>query len=176
MIYRRSLLLLSTLLLMGCATNTATPVTDETKTLYKGEALLLLAIDGTQTRGVRFIEIASNEASQGYEIYFHDKKPTKGFIGIKIPAPSTNVYVKEYSLSGHYGCSRGKAGYGSGSKHIATVVRGKTYFLGTVNTSMNTMYNEMPKALISEAKSKYNYKVHSKDIIKSTTFKSNISL
>lgn len=176
MIYRRSLLLLSALLLIGCATNTATPVTDASKILYKGEALLLVAIDGTQTRGVRFIEIASNEASQGYEIYFHDKKPTKGFIGIKIPAPSTDVYVKEYSLSGHYGCSRGKAGYGSGSKHIAKITDGKSYFLGTINTSMNTMYNEMPKELIFEAKSKYNYTVHGKDLTKNATFKSNISL
>ena len=167
--------IVSTLIFSGCAYTSVTPITHASNA-KKGEALLLVAVEGTDTRAVRHIEISTNEEPLDYEVYFHDKKPSKGFISIKIPTPSTNVRVKEYSLTGHYGCSRGKAGYGSGSKSIAKVTSGKTYFLGTINTSMNTMYNEMPEELIAEAKSKYNYKAQGKDITKSPTFKSHVSL
>lgn len=165
-----------TFIFLGCANNSPNLVTNATGTNYQGEAELLIAVDGTDDRKVRHIEISSDEEPEGYEIYFNDNKIGEGFIAIIIPTPSTNVRVKEYSLTGMYGCSRGKAGYGSGSKSIAKITQGNTYFLGTINTSMNTMYNEMPKVLLKEAKLKYNYTPHGEDLAKSTRFRSNISL
>ena len=161
---------------LGCTNNSLTLVSNTTGENYKGEAELLIAVDGTDHRKVRHIEISTDEEPQGYEIYFYKNKIGEGFIAIKIPTPSTNIRVKEYSLTGMYGCSRGKAGYGSGSKSIATVSQGKTYFLGTINTSMNTMYNEMPEELLKEAKYKYNYTPYGEDFAKTSRFRSHISL
>ena len=164
------------ILCTGCTPDTLTPISNADKSHYVGQALVLIAVDGEGKRAVRHIEVVTNEEPLGYEVYFHDKKPDKGFIELKIPTPSSNVQLKEYSLSGHYGCSRGKAGYGSGSKSIAKIHNGKTYFLGTINTDMNTVYNEMPKALIQKAKKKYNYTAKGTDIPKSSHFQSNLSL
>ncbi|AKF24817.1 hypothetical protein YH65_05025 [Sulfurovum lithotrophicum] len=167
---------LAWILLTGCTPDTLTPVSNADRSYYKGDALILIAVDGDGKRAVRHIEVVTKEEPLGYEIYFHDRKPDKGFIELKIPTPSSNVRLKEYSLSGHYGCSRGKAGYGSGSKIIAKISSGKTYFLGTINTDMNTVYNEMPKALVKEAKKKYNYTAKGEDIPKTSRFQSNLSL
>ena len=164
------------ILFTGCTPDTLTPVSNADRSHYKGEALVLVAVDGDGKRAVRHIEVATNEEPLGYEIYFHDRKPDKGFIELKLPAPGSSVRLKEYSLTGHYGCSRGKAGYGSGSKSIAKIHSGKTYFLGTINTDMNTVYNEMPKALIQEAKKKYNYTAQGEDLPKKHIFKSHVAL
>jgi len=169
-------LFLALLFLTGCTPDTLTPVSNANPDRYKGKATILIAVDGDGKRAVRHIEVVTKEEPLGYELYFHDKKPEKGFIELKIPTPSSKVRLKEYSLSGHYGCSRGKAGYGSGSKTIAKISRGKTYFLGTINTDMNTVYNEMPKALVKEAKKKYNYTAKGEDIPKTSRFQSNLSL
>ncbi|KYJ86002.1 hypothetical protein [Sulfurovum riftiae] len=171
------LLLLSTLLFSACTTNTVELADPDTMTSgSKNTATVLIGVDGSKERAVRHLVIGSNEAPLDYELYFHDKKISEGFIAVKIPAPSTNITLKEYSLSGHYGCSRGKAGYGSGSKSIAKIVPGRTYYLGTINTDMNTVYNEMPKKLINEAKRKYNYTAHGEDIAKKKRFQSSLSL
>ena len=167
---------LAWILLTGCTPDTLTPVSNASPDRYTGKATILIAVAGDGKRAVRHIEVVTKEEPLGYEIYFHDRKPDKGFIELKIPTPSSNVRLKEYSLSGHYGCSRGKAGYGSGSKTIAKISSGKTYFLGTINTDMNTVYNEMPKALVKEAKGKYNYTAKGEDIPKTSRFHSNLSL
>ena len=164
------------LFIFGCTNSSLTPISNASAKNYSGEAQLLVAVDGIDERKIRHIVISSNEEPEGYEIYFHDKKVGEGFIPITIPTPSTNVRVSEYSLTGMYGCSRGKAGYGSGSKSVAKVTKGNTYFLGTINTSMNTMYNEMPDELMKEAKSKYRYTPYGEDFEKKSRFKSNISL
>jgi len=170
------LLLLSALFFSACTTNTVELADPDMKTSSKNTATVLLAVDGDKERAVRHLVIGTNEAPMDYELYFHEKKISEGFIAVKIPAPSTNITLKEYSLSGHYACSRGKAGYGSGSKSIAKVTAGKSYFLGTINTGMNTVYNEMPAKLMKEAKSTYHYTAKGEDIAKKTRFKSNISL
>jgi len=164
------------LFIVGCTNSSLTPISNATASNYRGEAQLLIAVDGTDDRKIRHIEIGTEEEPEGFEIYFHDNKIGEGFIAINIPTPSTNVYIKEYSLTGHYGCSRGKAGYGSGSKTIKKIVQDKVYFLGTINTSMNTMYNEMPTELMTESKRKYHYIPQSSDIEKKNIFKSHIRL
>jgi len=164
------------LLLSACAKNTVELADPDMKTSGKYVATVLIAVDGDKDRAVRHLVIGTNEAPLDYELYFHDKKINEGLIAVKIPAPSSNIQLKEYSLSGHYGCSRGKAGYGSGSKTIPKVTAGKSYFLGTINTDMNTVYNEMPKKLMGEAKTKYHYIAHGQDIEKKTKFKSHLSL
>ena len=170
------LLLLSTLFFIACTTNTVELADPNMKTSAKNTATVLIAVDGDKERAVRHLVIGTNEAPLDYELYFHEKKISEGFIAVKIPAPSTNITLKEYSLSGHYGCSRGKAGYGSGSKNITKITAGKSYFLGTINTDMNTVYNEMPTKLVKEARSTYNYTAKGKDITKTSRYKSNISL
>jgi hypothetical protein len=164
------------LLLSACTNSSLTPISNASAKNYSGEAKLLVAVDGTDDRKVRHIVISTNEEPEGYEIYFHDNKVGEGFIPITLPTPSTNVRISEYSLTGLYGCSRGKAGYGSGSKSIAKITKGKTYFLGTINTSMNTAYNEMPEEYMKEAKSKYNYTPHGKDFEDKSRFRSHIKL
>ena len=168
-------ILVSSFFFLGCTNSSLKPISQSSK-IYEGEATLLVAVDGTDGRAIRHIVIGTNEEPLGYEVYFHDKKIEEGLISITIPTPSTNVHVSEYSLTGMYGCSRGKAGYGKGSKSIATIHSGTSYFLGTINTSMNTTYNEMPDELIKEAKTKYNYTAKGKDIAKNSMFKSRISL
>ena len=164
-------------LFVGCAPSSITPISNAKQNNYTGKAQLLIAVEGTDARAVRHIEIYSAEEPLGYEVYFHDNKISHGFVAITLPTPSTNVRIKEYSLTGHYGCSRGKAGYGSGSKSIAKVTHDNTYFLGTINTSMNTTYNEMPTSLIKEAKSRYHYVVRDEDIQNTANlFKSHIKL
>ena len=170
------ILLLSTLFISACTTNTVELADPNMKTSEKNTATVLIAVDGDKARAVRHLVIGTNEAPLDYELYFHEKKISEGFIAVKIPAPSTNITLKEYSLSGHYGCSRGKSGYGSGSKSIAKVLAEKSYFLGTINTDMNTVYNEMPVKLVKEAKKTYNYNARGEDIAKKSRFKSNISL
>jgi len=176
MIKNTRLFLTAALLLSACTNNTVELADPDMKNPSKNAATVLIAVDGDKDRAVRHLVIGTNEAPLDYELYFHDKKISEGFIAVKIPAPSTNIRLKEYSLSGHYGCSRGKAGYGSGSKSIPKVTAGKSYFLGTINTDMNTVYNEMPNKLMHEAKSKYHYIPHGEDIEKKTKFKSRISL
>jgi hypothetical protein len=143
---------------------------------YVGQATILIAVDGTDDRQVRHIEIMTDEEPEGFSIYFHDNKVGEGFIPITLPTPSSNVRLSEYSLTGMYGCSRGKAGYGYGDKIVPKIFTGKSYFLGTINTSMNTMYKEMPEELFNEAKVKYNYKVHGSDLKNKSSFHSNIKL
>ncbi len=172
----RLLLLLVTLFFTACTSNTVELADPDMKTSAKDIATVLIAVDGDKERAIRHLVIGSNEAPLDYELYFHEKKISEGFIAVKIPAPSSNIILKEYSLSGHYGCSRGKAGYGSGSKSISKILPGKSYFLGTINTDMNTVYNEMPAKLMTEAKSKYNYTPHGEDIEKKQHFKSHIAL
>ena len=48
--------------------------------------------------------------------------------------------------------------------------------MGTINTDMNTVYNEMPKKLMGEAKKKYHYTAQGEDIEKKNTFRTHISL
>jgi len=151
-------------ILAGCTPSTITPVSNADLSRYSGEATILIAVDGRDDRKVRHLELATKEEPEGYEIYFHDTKKGHGFIVLTLPAPSSDLYLKEYSLTGMYGCSRGKAGYGSGSKHIPHIKKNKTYFLGTINTSMNTTYNEMPKSLRQEAREKYGYTPNGADL------------
>jgi hypothetical protein len=151
-------------ILTACTPSTLTPISNADMRHYQGKATLLIAVDGSDERKVRHLELSTAQEPEGYEIYFHDEKKGHGLIALQVPAPSSDLYLKEYSLTGMYGCSRGKAGYGSGSKHIAHIKPGATYFLGTINTSMNTTYNEMPEALIKEAKEKYHYTPHGEDL------------
>ena len=160
----------------SCTSSSLTPLSNANVKNYTGQATLLVAVDGDERRKLRHIEIATNEEPEGYEIYFHDNKLGKGLLPITLPTPSTNVRIKEYSLSGHYGCSRGKAGYGYGHKRIAKITNGNAYFLGTINTSMNTTYNEMPNRLINEAKNKYHYILQAEDFENKGRYKSHISL
>jgi len=174
---KNTLLLLTTALLFTACTQDTVELADpDMKTSAKNAATVLIAVDGDKRRAVRHLVIGTSEAPLDYELYFHDKKISEGFIAVKIPAPSTNIILKEYSLNGHYGCSRGKSGYGSGSKRIPKVQPGKSYFLGTINTDMNTVYNEMPNRLMGEAKSKYRYTAHGEDIEKKRKFKSHLSI
>jgi len=166
----------SSLFFMGCTNSSLIPLSNAKAENYSGEAKVLIAVDGTDNREVRHIEIMTEEEPEGYEIYFHDKKVSEGFIAVTLPTPSTHVRLSEYSLTGMYGCSRGKAGYGFGTKILAKIDNGKSYFLGTINTSMNTMYKEMPDELLIEAKSKYNYTAHGTDIEKGASYKSKIKL
>ena len=170
------LILFISLFLIGCTNSSLTPISNANSKNYSGEATVLIAVDGTDDRKVRHIEIMTKEESGGFEIYFHENKLGEGFIAVTLPTPSTNVYLAEYSLTGVYGCSRGKAGYGYGTKVLAKITHGKSYFLGTINTNMNTMYKEMPKTLVQEAKSKYNYTAQGTDIETKSTFTSNIKL
>ena len=163
-------------ILFGCTNSSLTPISNASVKNYNGEAKVLVAVEGTDGRTVRHIEIYTEEEPLGYEVYFHDTKVSDGFIAINLPTPSTHVRLKEYSLTGHYGCSRGKAGYGSGVKIIPKITKGNTYFLGTINTSMNTMYDEMPEPLMKEAKSKYHYTPHGTDFEKKDAFRNHISL
>ena len=172
----RLLFLAIAALLTACTQNTVELADPDMRSSDKNVATVLIAVDGDKARAVRHLVIGTDEAPLDYELYFHEKKVNEGFIAVKIPAPSSNIQLKEYSLSGHYGCSRGKAGYGSGSKTIAKITAGKSYFLGTINTDMNTVYNEMPKKLMKEAKSKYHYTAHGDDIEKKTKFKSHLSI
>jgi len=171
-----TLILFISLSLVGCTNSSLTPISNAKASNYSGEATILIAVDGTDNREVRHIELGTKEEPEGYEIYFHDKKYSEGFIVVTLPTPSTEVRLAEYSLTGMYGCSRGKAGYGYGTKVLPKIVDGKTYFLGTINTSMNTMYKEMPEELREEAASKYHYTPHGTDINKKSTFQSNIKL
>jgi hypothetical protein len=171
-----TLALLSSLFFLGCTNTSLTPISNIKAENYSGEATILIAVDGTDDREVRHIEIMTKEEPEGFEIYFHDNKVGEGFIAVTLPTPSTNVRLSEYSLTGMYGCSRGKAGYGYGTKVLPKIVNGKSYFLGTINTSMNTMYKEMPNELLKEAKSKYNYTAHGTDIIKRLAYKSKLTL
>jgi len=170
------LIVFSSLFFMGCTNSSLTPLSNAKAENYSGEAKVLIAVDGTDDREVRHIEIMTEEEPEGYEIYFHDKKVSEGFIAVTLPTPSTHIRLSEYSLTGMYGCSRGKAGYGFGTKVLAKITNGKSYFLGTINTSMNTMYKEMPDELLTEAKSKYNYTAHGTDIEKGSSYKSKIKL
>jgi len=165
-----------TLIFTGCTNSSLTPISNANASNYSGEATILIAVDGTDDRKVRHIELGTKEEPEGYEIYFHDKKYSEGFIAVTLPTPSTQVRLAEYSLTGIYGCSRGKAGYGFGTKIVPHIENGKTYFLGTINTSMNTMYKEMPNELMKEAKEKYNYTPHGTDIEETSRFKSQIIL
>ena len=167
---------LLSLFFIGCTNSSLTPISNAKTKNYSGEAKILIAVDGTDNRKVRHIEIMTKEEPEGFEIYFHDNKIGEGFIVVTLPTPSTNVYLSEYSLTGVYGCSRGKAGYGYGNKVLSKITDDKSYFLGTINTSMNSMYKEMPDTLLKEAKSKYNYTAHGTDIESKSTFKSNIKL
>ena len=169
-------LLVSSLYFTGCTQNTVELADPEMSVSSKNSATVLIGVDGNKKRAVRHLVIGTHEAPLDYELYFHDKKISEGFIAVKIPVPSTNITLKEYSLSGHYGCSRGKAGYGSGRKSLEKIIAGKTYYLGTINTDMNTVYNEMPKRLITEAKKKYHYTAHGVDIEEKRAFRSHISL
>ena len=165
-------LTLSAYILGGCTNSSLTPISNANAANYSGQATVLIAVDGTDSREVRHIEIATKEEPEGFEIYFHDKKYGEGFIPVTLPTPSTHVRLAEYSLTGMYGCSRGKDGYGSGDKILAKIENGKTYFLGTINTSMNTAYKEMPEELHAEAKSKYHYTPHGTDIKEKTSYRS----
>ena len=168
--------LIGTLFFLGCTNSSLTPISNAKASNYSGEVTILIAVDGTDSREVRHIEIMTDEEPEGYEIYFHDKKIGEGFIAVTLPTPSTHVRLSEYSLTGMYGCSRGKAGYGSGDKVLSKVFNGKTYFLGTINTSMNTMYKEMPEDLLKEAKEKYHYTPHGNDIESKPRYKCKIKL
>jgi len=176
MVIKIILVSLGTLFFVGCTNSSLTPLSNANSANYSGEATVLVAVDGTDNREVRHIEIMTDEEPEGYEIYFHDKKVGEGFIAVTLPTPSTHVRLAEYSLTGMYGCSRGKAGYGSGDKILSKIVQGKSYFLGTINTSMNTMYKEMPEELYKEAKNTYNYTPQGSDIKNSSRFSSNIKL
>ena len=168
--------LISTLFFLGCTNSSLTPISNVKASNYSGKATVLIAVDGTDDRKVRHIEIMTDEEPEGYEIYFHDKKIGEGFIAVTLPTPSSHVRLSEYSLTGLYGCSRGKAGYGSGDKVLPKIVDGKSYFLGTINTSMNTMYKKMPSVLVKEAKQTYHYTAHGTDIKDTHTFTSNLTL
>ncbi len=169
-------LLLGILFFVGCTNSSLTPISNAKASNYSGEATVLIAVDGTDDREVRHIEIMTDEEPEGYEIYFHDKKIGEGFIPVTLPTPSSHVRLSDYSLTGMYGCSRGKAGYGSGDKVLPKIVDGKSYFLGTINTSMNTMYKEMPDDLLKEAKEKYHYTAHDSDIASKPRYQCQIKL
>ncbi len=62
------------------------------------------------------------------------------------------MHLKEYSLTGYYGCSRGKRGYGFGMAVLKRIEPGKRYFLETIDTAMNTTYPEIPPSLCDDAK------------------------
>ncbi len=173
---RIAALILSLFLFTACTPSTLTPKRGTTAKHYPGEATILIAVDGSDDRKVRYLWLVTREEPDGYEIYFHDEKKGHGFIELKIPAPAHDLFLQEYSLTGMYGCSRGKAGYGRGSKHIAVIKPGTTYFLGTINTSMNTVYNEMPKQLQKEAKSRYGYTPRGEDLGEEGTFHSRLRL
>ncbi len=173
---RTAALLFSLFLFTACTPSTLTPKNAEASKHYPGEATVLIAVDGSDDRKVRYLWLVTEEEPDGYEIYFHDEKKGHGFIEMKLPAPAHNLFLQEYSLTGMYGCSRGKAGYGRGSKHIAYIEPGKTYFLGTINTSMNTVYNEIPKSLRKEAKSRYGYTPHGEDLGREGNFRSRLQL
>jgi len=168
--------LVGILFFIGCTNSSLRPLSNAKASNYSGEATVLIAVDGIDSREVRHVEIMTDEESEGFEIYFHDKKIGEGFIPVTLPTPSTHVRLAEYSLTGMYGCSRGKEGYGYGTKVLPKILKGKTYFLGTINTSMNTMYEEMPEELINEAKETYQYKAHGSDLKKKSSFTSNIKL
>ena len=173
-IYTATLIL--SLFLSSCGTpSTLSPIADLPNYRYTGKATILIAVEGSNNREVRHIEIGTKE-EEGYEIYFHDKKVSKGFIVLHIPTPSSDVHIQEYSLTGMYGCSRGKDGYGEGYIKIPKIRNGKTYFLGTINTGMNTTYKEMPQELIQEAKEKYNFIMKKSTSKKEILFKSHIEL
>ena len=168
--------ILPILFFIGCTNTSLTPLSNAKAGNYSGEATVLIAVDGSDDRKVRHIEILTDEEPEGYSIYFHENKIGEGFIPVTLPTPSTNVRLNEYSLTGVYGCSRGKAGYGSGDKILPKIENGKSYFLGTIYTSMNSMYKEMPEAYYKEAKEKYNYTAQGSDIKSKSTFNSNIKL
>ena len=176
MLVKNTLLILVGFLFVGCAPDSITPISNVNKAHYSGKTKVLIAVTGDDERAVRHIEIYTAEEPLGYEIYFHDNKVSHGFIAITLPTPSSDVRIKEYSLTGHYGCSRGKAGYGSGSKTIAHITDNHTYFLGTIDTGMNTSYNEMPTSLIKEAKTKHNYIPHGTDLVNKEAFRNHITL
>ncbi len=67
-------------LLSACAPTTLTPVSDIDPKRYSGEATILLAVAGNSNRGIRHIEIVSNEAHRGFELYFRKAIVKKGFI------------------------------------------------------------------------------------------------
>lgn len=161
---------------LGCTSSSLKPLSNAKAANYSGEATVLIAVDGTDDRKVRHIEISTNEEPDGFEIYFHDNKIGEGFIPVTLPTPSTNIRLSEYSLTGVYGCSRRKAGYGSGDKVLPKIENGKSYFLGTIYTSMNSMYKEMPQKYYKEAKEKYHYTPHGTDIENKSAFKSTIEL
>jgi len=169
-------ILWTSLLFIGCTNSSLTPISNANNANYSGKATVLIAVDGTDNREVRHIELCTKEEPEGFEIYFHDKKYGEGFIPVTLPTPSTHVRLCEYSLTGMYGCSRGKAGYGYGTKVLPKIENAKTYFLGTINTSMNTMYKEMPDALIKEAKEKYNYIAHGTDIEEKNHFSCKVKI
>ena len=172
----KHLILFAALIFTGCTNSSLKPISNAKASNYSGEATILIAVDGTDSREVRHIELGTKEEPEGFEIYFHDKKYSEGFISVTLPTPSTQVRLAEYSLTGMYGCSRGKAGYGYGTKVLPKIENGKTYFLGTINTSMNTMYKEMPDELMKEAKEKYNYTPHGTDIEDKPRFKCKVTL
>ena len=161
---------------VGCTNSSLKPISNSKASNYSGEATILIAVDGTDSREVRHVELGTREEPEGFEIYFHDKKYGEGFIPVILPTPSTHVRLTEYSLTGMYGCSRGKAGYGYGTKVLPKIENGKTYFLGTINTSMNTMYKEMPDELMKEAKEKYNYTPHGTDVEDKPRFKCKVKI
>lgn len=171
-----STLILAGTLFNGCTETTVQLAKPNIQTNNHNSAVILIGVDGDKKRAVRHVVIGTKESKEDYKIYFHDKKISEGFIAFNIPAPSSKIILKEYSLSGHYGCSRGKAGYGLGSKIISKVLAGKTYYLGTINTDMNTVYDEMSPKLIKEAKQKYNYKAHGTDLPQSNAFRNHISI
>lgn len=169
-------LCLSCLLFTGCTNSSLKPFNQTNIGKYSGEATVLIAVKGTEDRKVRHIEIMSKEEAEGYSIYFHKHKISEGFIAVTLPTPSTNVRLSEYSLTGMYGCSRGKDGYGYGNKVLSKIEDGNSYFLGTIYTAMNSMYKEMPKSYYKEAKEKYHYTPHGTDIKKTSSFKSKLKL
>ena len=175
-IMRHSFLFAIALLLYGCGgTGTEIVVPEDSGAgHYQGEATVLVGVEGHGKRALRHLEISTAEAPEGYAIYFHDKKPSHGLVAVKVKAPSTHVRLSEYSLTGFYGCSRGKLGYGYGADEIARVEPGKTYFLTTVNTAMNTTYAELSRDLAKEAKMQYGYSGIKRE--KSHRFKSHIEL
>ncbi len=166
------------LFLFGCsATGTESIVpSKDSKAGYKGDAIILIAVEGHGKRAVRHVRISTQKAKNGYAVFFHDKKPSKGFIVVKVHAPDSHVKLTEYSLSGYYGCSRGKRGYGYAIEEIPQVLPGKTYFLTTINTSMNTTYAQMPDALKQEARSHYHLARLPKEKNQEAYFKSTIVL
>ena len=176
MLFKNIFFFIFVLFFIGCTNSSLKPFSNAKADNYSGEATVLIAVEGTKDRKVRHIEIMTEEESEGYSIYFHEKKISEGFIALTLPTPSTNVRLSEYSLTGMYGCSRGKEGYGSGDKILPKIENGKSYFLGTIYTRMNSMYKDMPKKYYKEAKEKYNYTAQGTDIKEESTFNSNLKL